>query len=163
MLVSAARLRELLEYTPETGIFAWRVQRSRVRAGGVAGSPCADGYVGIKIDGVLYWAHRLAWLYVTGSWPVGQIDHINRVKHDNRWCNLRDVSAKENMANRSRRDWSKPRALPPGIVKVGAKFRVRIVRNGKARRLGSFTSVQEAEAAYWQAAKTMTVASCSPS
>src|SRR5690606_5927947 len=95
--LTAARLRELLHYDPETGIFIWlpkpqsAFSKSRHHkaaytryAGKVAGSLKKRGYCYIKIDGVMYGAHRLAWLYVHGCWPLNQIDHMNRQRADNR-------------------------------------------------------------------------------
>ena len=103
-------LRSILEYSSEAGEFRWKWRDSQVPtinarcAGKVAGSENGQGYIKIVIDGRGYRAHRLAWLYMTGDWPKDQIDHINRDRADNRFCNLRDVSAKENVNN------SRPRA-----------------------------------------------------
>lgn len=91
--LTAGRLKELLTYDPETGVFIWRGWRSgSAVAGSVAGSLHSDGYVCIKIGRCLYRAHRLAFLYMTGSRPIGQVDHINMNRADNRWCNLRETS-----------------------------------------------------------------------
>jgi hypothetical protein len=94
------RLRELLEYDPETGVFLWKTRTSnRVKIGSVAGTKHGKGYVSISCDGKRYMAHRLAWLYVHGQFPEEQIDHINGVRDDNRLCNLRCVSSAENQMN----------------------------------------------------------------
>jgi len=93
------RLRELLEYDPETGVFIWKTGRGSVKAGSVAGSKEANGYVRIRCDGGRYMAHRLAWLYVHGEFPPEEIDHINGVRDDNRLRNLRCVSRTENTRN----------------------------------------------------------------
>ena len=88
-LLTQDGLRQLLNYDPDMGAFTWRQGRGPVRAGGVAGCLTRKGYRRIQIDGQNYMAHRLAWLYMYGSWPPEQIDHINEIKSDNRLDNLR--------------------------------------------------------------------------
>lgn len=101
MKVTAERVREVLAYDPETGVFTWRIHRaSNARAGDVAGTS-DNGYIKIWIDGRQYRAHRLAWLYVHGVWPAHEIDHINRDKTDTRIANLRPVTRKQNCENQS--------------------------------------------------------------
>jgi len=93
-------LLEVLDYNPETGVFHWKTAMgSRALAGDVAGTFC-EGYWVIRIYGRGYSAARLAWFYMTGDWPVNQIDHIDREKLNNRFENLRDVTAKVNCENR---------------------------------------------------------------
>jgi len=92
-------LKSLLKYDPETGIFKWLVNRSNVSCGDVAGTITPKGYITIGVNGSGRQAHRLAWLYMTGKWPEQQIDHINGIKGDNRFCNLRDVSPSGNSKN----------------------------------------------------------------
>lgn len=99
-LLTAQRLRERLHYDPESGFFFRRYGRGRRGADGHVGCLTSDGYRYIGVDYIRYSAHRLAWLYVTGKWPVGYIDHINRHRNDNRIANLRDVSAFVNIHNR---------------------------------------------------------------
>ena len=94
-ILSQKRLKELLVYDPETGVFTWITGLHKV-----AGTKHHSGYVLIKIDYVLHSAHRLAFLYMTGTWPHDTVDHINRVKNDNRWANLRDVTKSLNNINR---------------------------------------------------------------
>lgn len=99
-MLSHDRLLEVLWYCPETGKFIWQNSPRKGWDGKVAGSPCSGGYLQILVDKHPYRAHRLAWLYVTGKWPEGDIDHINRDKKDNRWNNLREVSRSENCRNK---------------------------------------------------------------
>ena len=101
-ILTALRLHSLLRYESDTGVFTWRIRsNSRAAKDQRAGCLCkALGYVLIGIDGKMYYAHRLAWLYVHGKWPGQVIDHINRVRNDNRICNLRDVSRAVNNANK---------------------------------------------------------------
>ncbi len=82
------RLKEVLSYNPETGIFT---RNPGIRGGEKVGTN-SHGYVSIMVDGYLYQAHRLAWLYMEGYMPEQEIDHISRKRDDNRWCNLRVVN-----------------------------------------------------------------------
>ena len=99
------RLHELLRYDPLTGKFWWRkTQSNRAVAGSEAGSLRGRGDVGIRIDGVEYKAHRLAWFYVSGRWPPDQIDHQDREPSHNWWTNLRLADNSQNNANRPGRE-----------------------------------------------------------
>ncbi|ECL3921971.1 HNH endonuclease, partial [Salmonella enterica] len=92
---------KILEYEPSTGVFRWNKSKGTALAGDVAGSVNHHGYREITIDGKKLQANRLAWLFVTGMFPNGVIDHINRVRDDNRFSNLRDISVAENNLNKS--------------------------------------------------------------
>ena len=86
------KLKSLLRYDPETGLFCWLVAKAHnVKAGAQAGSPNAKGYIVIRIDGMNYRAHCLAYLYQTGFWPEHRAVHIDRNTSNNRWSNLRHV------------------------------------------------------------------------
>ena len=95
-------LHQLLDYNPETGEFFWKsCPAKKIKFGQKAGSICKiHGYVLIGIKKKQYRAHRLAWLYVHGKWPYPEIDHINRVKTDNRIANLREADRSMNNLNR---------------------------------------------------------------
>lgn len=102
--LTAARLRELLHYDPATGQFTRKIrtaQRHQVgdRADFLIATGPLLGYFRVSIDSKRYLAHRVAWLYMHGSWPVDQIDHINGNRSDNRIENLRDVSQQLNREN----------------------------------------------------------------
>lgn len=72
-MLTAERLRSLLRYDPDTGTFVWAARTSnRIKIGDVAGRPHNRGYVAIGVDGRVYLAHRLAWLWVTGNWPASR-------------------------------------------------------------------------------------------
>lgn len=101
-MITAERVRELFIYDPDTGVFTRRIatgRRNCHRAGEIAGTRQNHGYIVISADHRRYVAHRLAWLYVYGVWPVGDLDHINGIKDDNRITNLREATRKENMQN----------------------------------------------------------------
>ena len=92
--LTAARLRNLLHYDPETGIFTRRA------TGAPVGSLNDKGYIRIRLGGRDHKAHRLAWLYMTGAWPPIQVDHENRTPDDNRWGNLRAATFSQNAVNK---------------------------------------------------------------
>jgi len=150
--LTAERLRELLDYDPATGIFRWRVSRGgTARAGTVAGSPQSDGYAQIKIDGPNYMAHRLAWLWGTGSWPAALIDHINGDRADNRFVNLREATLYQNQYNS--RISSRNTSGHKGICwheQIG-KWQAYLKFGGKQRHLGYFTNIEDAAAAIEEA------------
>lgn len=103
MVVSIDRLRQVLHYDPATGHFTWKVMRPSNRLigtrAGTISTGRTKGYFKISIDGKIYYAHRLAWLYMTGQWPSEQIDHINGIPGDDRFCNLREATHAENQRN----------------------------------------------------------------
>ena len=101
--LSANRLRELLNYAPATGIFRWRGGKGVVK-GKVAGSVRSRGPIIIRIDGKLYRANRLAWLYMTGKWPKQEIGYINRNTSDTRWANLWVMTPSQRGASTRRRN-----------------------------------------------------------
>lgn len=152
--LDARRLRDLLEYDAETGIFRWRSTNSnRAVAGSVAGTKDArKGYIYIRINGRRYLAHRLAWLYETGEWPVDLIDHRNLDTADNRFANLRQASDSDNKANK--RPFGK---YQKGVIfdaRLRSKpFAARIMVRGKFIHLGMFETEEAAGAAYAVAAR----------
>ena len=146
--LTAEELRELLHYDQETGIFTWKVSTSsRAKAGDVAGCLGGDGYLRITVLSRLHRAHRLAWLYMNGTWPKLDIDHINRNRSDNRIENLRDISRKQNSQNRSKS--STNTSGHPGAYwhKQRSKWVATIMHNQKNIHLGCFSTIEEAIAA----------------
>lgn len=116
--LTQAQLKELLHYDPDTGIFTWKQPRSGVVVGAVAGRKDTAGYWAIQIYRRIFRAHRLAWLYVYGSWPSRDIDHINRARDDNRLCNLREATRSENSYNRLKKS---DRQGVPGVYQKRGK------------------------------------------
>ena len=103
-ILTQERLKEVLNYDPETGVFVWVVKPSKsIKIGNVAGSDHTTGYRHIAINRKIIKSHRLAWLYMTGAFPPDQIDHINRIRNDNRFVNLRAVTRSENQHNSGKR------------------------------------------------------------
>ena len=98
-MLTQERLKELLEYNPDTGFFHWLTNRGKAKKGDVAGRLTGNGYTQIGIDGRVYLSARLAFLYMTGAMPEEFVDHINHIKADNRWDNLRPVTHVQNSRN----------------------------------------------------------------
>lgn len=147
------RLREVLDYDPATGLFTWRVRTGpRCKIGDAAGTLHKKGYVRIKVDGVYYAAHRLAWLYVTGRWPHEQVDHRNRSRADNRWMNLRLATNSQNQANSLSRRSERGEGLKGAYRTRQGRWQAIIRRERRAVFLGTFNTEQEAHAAYLNAA-----------
>lgn len=151
------RLRELLHYAPDTGVFTWRVDRSpRVRAGDRPASPTKAGYLRAGVDGQLHYLHRLAWLYVHGEWPAGVVDHVNGDRTDNRIENLRDVAHAVNMQNlkRARVD-NKTKLLGVYLRKDTGRYSANLKAPEGKRSLGCFATAEEAHVAYINAKRNM--------
>ncbi len=155
MRLTKKRLKEVLNYDPETGIFTRKEARyCSMRVGEVLSGKLVGGYMATSIDGKHYGLQRLAWLYMMGHLPSKQIDHINCIKTDNRWANLR-------LATRSQNKINSPRYKNNTTGVKGANysfsnplpFRSRIGVNGKRVHLGYFATAKEAKAAYSIAAK----------
>lgn len=148
--LTAERLRELMHYDPVSGIFTWRpgsplsARSSKRRVGKVT----KKGYVQIGIDYERYLAHRLAWLYMTGEWPLDLIDHRNLQQSDNRWANLRPADYSGNATNRTRRRDNKSGCKGVSWHKQTNKWTVNITHKGTLYYLGLFTDIQDAREAY---------------
>lgn len=145
------RLVQLLDYNPDTGEFLSRVNRGPLRSGGAVGCINLAGYTQLQIDGVIYLGHRLAWLYTHGSWPKNCIDHLNGVRHDNRICNLRDVSYSINSQNqRGPRSDNKSGYLGVSLHSDG-KWQARIRIGSNYKSLGLYKTPELARDAYLDA------------
>lgn len=155
--ISAIRLREVLDYQPETGVFLWKARTAITnRVGEVAGTVDSRGYIRIGVDRHIYKAHRLAWLFVHGCLPDGEIDHINGVKSDNRIANLRDVSRMTNQQNQ-RASLSRQIGRHIGVTPHPAtgKWRARIWHQGKNLSLGLHATQEDAHKAYLKAKRQL--------
>jgi hypothetical protein len=148
--LTAQRLRELLHYDPETGVFTRKVYRcARGAANSTAGYPNPDGYIHFMVDRRMYMAHRLAWLYMTDKWPEYLVDHRDGNKSNNRFDNLRQADRSLNAQNkRAARSDSKSGLAGAYFDARWGKWFSNITYGGKRRGLGMFATAQEAHEAY---------------
>lgn len=142
-MITAERLRELLEYNPQTGAFVRR------KTGKVL---CAldksTGYYRACFDGRQYYHHRLAVLYMTGDWPPQRVDHRNLIKTDNRWENIRCASHWENVANKPMHKRNKAGMKGVVVSPNGKSFRAYGRADGRTVYLGNHPTPEAAHAAY---------------
>lgn len=148
--LTQSELKKYFNYSPETGDFhrlfirdRWGNETPVFKKVGTIG---ADGYLTINIGGPVYKSHRLAWLYVIGKWP-DQIDHVNGLRSDNRWCNLREVDKQTNMKNRGLNYNNTSGTSGITWFNQTGQWRVRINHNGNRISLGLFDTIDEAVAA----------------
>lgn len=152
--LTQSRLKELLTYDPATGEFRWRVTLgSRAHAGDLAGTTKVEGYVQLQIDGRLYYAHRLAILYMTGKWPEKWVDHQNRSEDDNSYRNLRPSSVSQNAANSKTPTHNTSGRKGVSWDKKKQKWGAKIQHLGRQKFLGYFEDIDQAATAYANAAK----------
>jgi len=170
--LTAQRLRELLDYAPGTGAFTWRPRPTEMFRGPRAGPIwhtryCGKraghvnrivGYESIRIFDRSYWSHRLAWLHVYGEWPVGEVDHINGDRLDNRIANLRACDRQVNAQNMRRRP--KDDGVLLGVHRVVTRnlskpFTAKIYVSGRSHHLGYFATEAQAHAAYLDAKRRL--------
>lgn len=147
------RLREVLDYNPESGVLTWRVKIARkIRVGDEAGCPSGKGYRVLQVDQHQAQAHIWAWYWMTGTWPEHDIDHIDGNGMNNRWSNLRLSTRAENMWNTvAARSHNTTGRLGVGYDRRREVWFARITVNGSVKYLGTYPTPEEASAAYWAA------------
>lgn len=151
--LNAEALRDRLDYDAETGVFRW-VRGGKGRyPNAVAGCARPDGYVRINVAGKFYYAHRLAWLYVTGEWPQHQVDHINGDPNDNRWENLRQATPRQNRGNKGVQSNSLTGVKGVTWNAKEKRWIAYLSPNGKFKRIGSFRNLEDAKRARSEAAR----------
>jgi hypothetical protein len=139
-MITQARLKELLYYDPKLG---WFMRLQNPRSGYVAGwFNKILGYSMVHVDDDYYYAHRLAFLYMTGAFPRGEVDHRDRNRTNNAWSNLRDVTRKQNIENGplQKNNTSGIR----GVYQRGSGWEAKIKHHGRSISLGNFSSKSKA-------------------
>lgn len=148
-------LKELIVYCPLTGSVIWKVYRNgSATKYSKCGTLTNDGYYQTTIFGKKYQLHNLIWLYMTGKFPANQIDHIDGVRHNNAWSNLRDVTIRENAQNQK----VHREGHLPGVqyITKGKRFVARTWIGNKRIYLGCFKTAEEANNAYTSYLKGVT-------
>lgn len=149
--LTAERLRELLDYNPETGVFTWvscAGRYGRFQKGSETGSLNQRGYQIISIGCVKYIAHQLAWLFVNGTWCESQIDHIDGNKANNSICNLREANQSENSQNQSSAHSNNKSGFLGVSIRKNGTYQARIMVDKKSISIGYFDTAELAHEAY---------------
>jgi hypothetical protein len=145
----------LLDYDVRTGVFRYRQRRGRMKPGDVAGTPHSRGYIQIRVMGRIYLAHVLAWFYVFGEWPLGELDHRDTDKTNNRIGNLRPATRAQNCWNVGKQKNNTSGFKGVWWSKQKQRWIADIVRLGTRHHLGSFIEKADAVAAQERAAKEL--------
>lgn len=145
--LTQSELKRVIHYEPTNGVFTRLVTRGNAKRGTIAGTSTTSGHMQMMIHGTLYLLHRLAFLYMTGSFPSDEVDHINHISGDNRWRNLRSATRCDNSRNRTMNNNNT--SGHAGVVwnKRNKKWYARIVINSKQIHLGAFNNIENAKAA----------------
>lgn len=154
LLIDADNIKTLLDYNPTSGVFTWKVNTGRSRNGKVAGYIRTDGYISIGYKGHSYLAHRLAFLYMSGSLPVDEVDHINNNRQDNSFKNLRQVNSKQNKENRKSANSNSSHGFL-GVTKNHSRYMAHICNNKRSLYLGTYDTPEEAQEAYLKAKREL--------
>ncbi len=144
-MITQEELKKIVSYDIDTGRFTWINSKKKTLNGTLTGSLTEQGYRQIQLSKKTYKEHRLAFLYMTGSMPINQVDHINGNKTDNRWINLRDVTQSENQRNRKISSNNSTGAI--GVYETKCGFKASIFFNKESIELGRFPTYEEAYAA----------------
>jgi hypothetical protein len=160
--ISQKRLKELLSYNSETGVFTWKENRSgKTKKGMVAGYiQQNNGYRRIRINNVAFRASRLAWLYVHGYLPENDVDHINNIRSDDRIVNLREATRSCNLRNHLKSKRNKSGVSGVCYHKRDKKWIVNIGEGGRLCHVGCYKNFQDAVLARLKAEKKYGYESC---
>ncbi len=163
--ISAAVLHDLLEYNQETGFLVWKVRDCSLfqpntktakhqaaiwnarYAGKAALTAKVHGYAAGKVFDVQVKAHRVIWAMKTGEWPDGEIDHINGVRGDNRWCNLRHVQRSINARNAHKSSLNTSGINGVSWHKPTSRWRAYLRVDYRQVHIGYFDNIEDASAA----------------
>ena len=151
-MITQERLKELLTYHDDSGLFTRNMNRKKYLKNSVAGNLSKDGYITIKLENKIYFAHRLVWLYKHGTMPINEIDHINHNRADNRLKNLRDVNKAINQQNKTKSHSNNKHGF------LGVSFDIRANKwyaRINHKYLGTFNTAQLAHEAYLNAKRKL--------
>lgn len=149
--LTQAELKEYLSYDPLTGLFTYIKAKSGIHVGQVAGSINGHGYIIIKIRGQSYHAGRLAFLYMTGAFPKNLVDHIHKIRTDNRWAELQDITNQENCRKKGMNKNNKSGVTGVRWNKKLNKWQVTLRVDGRNKHFGVFVELCDATLAIQKA------------
>lgn len=153
-VLTQERLKECLFYDPDTGIWTWlKPSGKRAKIGVRAGKPHKSGYWIITIDNRGYISSVLAFFYMTGRWPIRQIDHKNGVRDDDRWENLREATQQQNNYNQKIRKDNTSGCKGVCWRPKRNKWFSFIFEEGKQKGLGCYDTFEEAKKVRLEAEK----------
>lgn len=146
MELTQEHVRELFNYNQETGVLTRKASSNNqmIRVGDEVGCLRTDGYREVKINGKSCKVHRIIFLWMTGEFPEVDIDHENRVRHDNKWKNLRSATRAENCQNQGVYKNNTSGHLGLSWNVRSEKWRVRLMVEGKSMHLGYFANKDDA-------------------
>lgn len=150
--ISHEDLKFWVTYSPDTGEFVWRRGKFKGRRAGTAPTKTRQ-YRRVSIESVEYLEHVLAWFYMTGSWPKGQVDHWDRDSSNNKWRNLRDVTPEVNAQNKGHYRNNTSGFKGATYCRRNGKWSAKIKRDGRQKWLGYHPTAAQAHAAYVEACK----------
>ena len=145
-MITQSKLKEVLHYNKDTGIFTWVKSGRGIPKSKQAGTTHPSGYIIIRINRKDYLAHRLTWLYINGEWPQNNIDHLNGIKDDNRIENLRNCTQLQNMQNLEIHRSGK--LVGASFFKHANRWASQIQIKGKRIHIGYYKTEFEAHEAY---------------
>jgi hypothetical protein len=145
-ILTYERAHEVLVYDAETGALNWRVGRPGAPKGALVGTRSSHGYTQVEVDYRLYKAHRVIWLMQTAHWPKHQVDHINGMRADNRWSNLREATPLQNSRNRRPSMKNSTGRIGVAFDRRREKWNAYIGVDGKTINLGFYAEMSAAVA-----------------
>lgn len=145
--ITQTLVQSLFHYDPLTGVVLHRTNKVKAKIGDRAGSSSKSASRYLRIFGKKELEHRIIWLYMMGAFPVGEVDHLDHDRGNNRWVNLRVVTHGDNMKNTPRYSNNSTGATGVSIDKRCGKYRAYLSINGKPKGLGYFDTCEEAIAA----------------
>ena len=144
-ILTQSQLKSILHYDPDSGVFTWKKRiANRINIGDVAGTLSDEGYVIIQINKQRHRAHRLACLWMTGIFPPHETDHIDHVRDNNKWKNLRTVTHQENGKNMTLQKNNTSGVCGVFFHEINKKWRARIYVDKKLVNIGSFKNFDDA-------------------
>ena len=147
-MIDQETVKKLFHYDAKSGMLLWRNGNGRnVKPWQEAKSLNNCGYYAVKIQGKDYRVHRIIWLYVNGKFPDRYIDHKNRIRNDNRLCNLRDVNTTDNAQNISLPSHNKSGYIGVSWIKSHNSWTVYVKVDKKNKWLGYYKNLDDAIAA----------------